>query len=173
VDKTRLRNRHPMNKRSYIDFKVRLADHLLADHGDRVAYRNSIEARYPFLDIRLVEFARRLPTRLKLNGLIEKYLVKKVEERYIPREIASREKFHFVAPGSTALLARNIDWIEDILSPETIKKQGYFDPETVRDMKKMYQRKGFKLNLPFDTDLLIIIITFGIFLREFNMPNLN
>lgn len=173
VDKSKLFNRHPIHKRSYIDFKLRLADHLLADHGDRVAYRNSIEARYPFLDIRVIEFAKTLPPRLKLNGLVEKYIVRKVAERYIPAEIAGREKFHFVAPGSPALLARKIDWVEDLLSEETLRRQGYFDPETVRNIKRMYQRPGFKLNLPFDTDLMIIIITFGIFLREFNMPNLN
>lgn len=173
VDKTKLFNRHPIHKRSYIDFKLRLADHLLADHGDRVSYRNSIEARYPFLDIRLIEFAKTLPPRLKLNGLIEKYIVRKVAERYIPPEIASREKFHFVAPGSPALLAQKIDWVEDLLSDETIRRQGYFDPDTVRSIKRMYQRKGFKLNLPFDTDLMIIILTFGIFLQEFDMPNLN
>lgn len=173
VDKTKLFNRHPIHKRSYIDFKLRLADHLLADHGDRVSYRNSIEARYPFLDIRLIEFAKTLPPRLKLNGLIEKYIVRKVAERYVPPEIASREKFHFVAPGSPALLAQKIDWVEDLLSDETIRRQGYFDPETVRSIKRMYQRKGFKLNLPFDTDLMIIILTFGIFLQEFDMPNLN
>lgn len=173
VDKSKLFNRHPIHKRSYIDFKLRLADHLLADHGDRVAYRNSIEARYPFLDIRVIEFAKTLPPRLKLNGLVEKYIVRKVAERYIPAEIAGREKFHFVAPGSPALLARKIDWVEDLLSEETLRRQGYFDPETVRNIKRMYQRPGFKLNLPFDTDLMIIIITFGIFLQEFKMPNLN
>lgn len=173
VDKNKLFSRHPIHKRSYIDFKLRLADHLLADHGDRVAYRNSIEARYPFLDIRVIEFAKTLPPRLKLNGLIEKYIVRKVAERYIPQEIADREKFHFVAPGSPALLARKIDWVEDLLSEETVRRQGYFDPETVRNIKRMYQRPGFKLNLPFDTDLMIIIITFGIFLQEFKMPNLN
>lgn len=65
VNKTKLTGRHPIHKRSYIDFKLRLSDHLLADHGDRVAYRNSIEARYPFLDVRLIEFAKTIPTRLK------------------------------------------------------------------------------------------------------------
>jgi len=171
VDKTKLNGRHPIHKRSYIDFKLRLSDHLLADHGDRVAYRNSIEARYPFLDIRLVEFARTIPPRLKLNGLIEKYIVKKVAEKYIPARIASREKFHFVAPGSPSLLRQNIEWVEDLLSYDTIRRQGYFDPDTVESIKKMYRQDGFKLNLPFDTDLLIIILTFGIFLEQFQMPD--
>lgn len=171
VDKRKIARRNPIHKRSYIDFKLRLSDHLLADHGDRVAYRNSIEARYPFLDVRVIEFAKTIPPRLKLNGLIEKYIVKKVAQKYIPDTIANREKFHFVAPGSPSLLSQNIEWVEDILSYDTIRRQGYFDPDTVESIKKMYRREGFKLNLPFDTDLLIIILTFGMFLDLFDMPN--
>lgn len=172
VDRSKLYGRHPIHKRSYIDFKLRLSDHLLADHGDRVAYRNSIEARYPFLDINVIEFARTVPPNLKLNGLVEKYLIKQVAKRYIPDEISHREKFHFVAPGSPSLLARQVEWVEDMLSHETIRKQGYFDPETVESIKRMYRRQGFSLNLPFDTDLLIILLTFGLFLEAFDMPNM-
>jgi asparagine synthase (glutamine-hydrolysing) len=171
IDKRKIHRRNPIHKRSYIDFKLRLSDHLLADHGDRVAYRNSIEARYPFLDVRVIEFAKSIPPRLKLNGLVEKYILKKVAQKYIPDVIVNREKFHFVAPGSPSLLAQKIEWIEDMLSYDTIKRQGYFDPDTVESIKNMYRKKGFKLNLPFDTDLLIIILTFGMFLDLFDMPN--
>ena len=173
VDKTKLKNRHPINKRSYIDFKLRMSDHLLADHGDRVAYGNSVEIRYPFLDPKILDFTTSIPIKLKLNGMIEKFIVKKVAEKYIPSSIANREKFHFVAPGSPSILSENIEWIEDILSYETISQQGYFNPETVENIKNMYRKKGFRLNLPFDTDWLIIILTFGIFLEEFEMPSFN
>lgn len=171
VNKARLAGRHPIHQRSYIDFKLRLSDHLVADHGDRVSYANSIEARYPFLDIRVIEFARRLPPRLKLNGLIEKYIVKEAARRYLPASICDREKFAFVAPGSPALLAQNIGWVNDMLSPATIRRQGYFNPATIERLKKIYSRPGFKLNLPFDSDLLMIVLTFGIFLEVFDMPN--
>ncbi|MBV6325609.1 asparagine synthase (glutamine-hydrolyzing) [Duganella violaceipulchra] len=171
LQRAKMKGRHPIHQRSYVDFKLRLSDHLLADHGDRVSYANSIEARYPFLDIRMVEFAARLPPRLKLNGLVEKYIVKEVARRYLPASIFQREKFHFVAPGSPALLAQNIDWVNELLSPEVIAKQGYFNPETVERLRKVYARPGFKLNLPFDSDLLMTVLTFGIFLQTFGMPD--
>lgn len=171
VNKAKLAGRHPIHQRSYVDFKLRLSDHLVADHGDRVSYANSIEARYPFLDVRVIEFARQLPPRLKLNGLIEKYIVKQAARRYLPASICDREKFAFVAPGSPALLAQNIDWINDLLSPETIRRQGYFNPTMIEKLKKIYSRPGFKLNLPFDSDLLMIVLTFGIFLEVFEMPD--
>jgi len=171
VDKSKLNHRHSIHKRSYLDFKLRLADHLLADHGDRLAYANSIEARYPFLDINLLEFAKEIPPNLKLNGLTEKYILKKIAGKYLPEQIINREKFGFVAPGSTYLIGRSIDWINDTLSYDTIKRQGYFDPDTVERLKKIYMSDNFSLQLPFENDLLMIVLSFGVFLELFDMPD--
>jgi asparagine synthase (glutamine-hydrolysing) len=171
VNKDRLNNKHILHKRSYVDYKLRLVDHLVSDHGDRMALANSVEVRYPFLDKTIAEFAARVPPDLKLNDFDEKYIVKKVAHGLLPKEIINREKFGFVAPGSPYILKRNIEFINDLLSYETIKRQGYFDPNQVEKLKKDYMAEGFDLNIPFDSDLLIILITFGIFLEKFNMPS--
>ena len=173
INKDRLRGRHPLHKRSYLDFKLRLGHHLIADHGDRMTMANSIEARYPFLDIDLVEFCTQIPPDLKLHGFTEKYILKKAAGDLIPRQIVEREKFGFVAPGSPALLQQKIDWVYDILSYERIKRQGYFNPDTVEYLKKQYAQKDFKLTLTLDDDLLIVVLTFGLFLELFNLPDLN
>jgi asparagine synthase (glutamine-hydrolysing) len=69
INKDRIRGRHRVHQRSYLDFKLRMSDHLLMDHGDAMALANSVEARYPFLDIGLIEYAaRHIPVNLKLNG---------------------------------------------------------------------------------------------------------
>lgn len=171
VDKSKLEDRHHLHIRSYLDFKLRMADHLISDHGDRMAYANSIEARYPFLDVNLVDFAKTIPPRLKLNGLIEKYILKQVAKSYIPHDIVKREKFGFVAPGSAALLKKDISWVNRILSYETIKRQGYFNPDTIERLKESYCQEGFKLNLPFESDLLMIVLTFGVFIEQFDIPD--
>ena len=173
INKDRLRGRHVLHKRSYLDFKLRLGHHLIADHGDRMTMANSIEARYPFLDYDLVEFCQEIPPDLKLNGLTEKYILKKAADNLIPRQIVEREKFGFVAPGSPALLQQKIDWVYDLLSYERIKRQGYFNPDTVEFLKTKYSRKDFKLNLTLEDDLLIVVITFGLFLELFQLPDLN
>ena len=173
INKDRLRGRHALHKRSYLDFKLRLGHHLIADHGDRMTMANSIEARYPFLDIDLVEFCTHIPPDLKLNGFTEKYVLKKAAGNLIPREIVEREKFGFVAPGSPVLLRQKIDWVHDLLSYERIKRQGYFNPDTVEFLKKQYSQKDFKLQLTLDDDLLIIVLTFGLFLELFDLPDLN
>jgi asparagine synthase (glutamine-hydrolysing) len=172
INKDYLKGRNNFHKRSYLDLKLRLSDHLIADHCDRVTYANSVEGRYPFLDIELLNFIRIIPPDLKLNGLVEKYILKQVAKRYVPEKIYDRQKFSFVAPASPQLLRNNVEWVNDMLSYEQIKKQGYFNPDVVERLKKMYKAEGFKLNLPFENDLLIVILTFNIFLDVFNMPDL-
>ena len=58
----------------------------------------SLEARVPYLDHKLVEFAARLPANMKLHGRDTKYLLKKVAERYLPHDIVYRGKQGFVMP---------------------------------------------------------------------------
>jgi asparagine synthase (glutamine-hydrolysing) len=173
INQEKLQDRDFIHQRSYLDFKLRLSDHLVADHGDRMALANSVEARYPFLDINLVEFTKEIPPFLKLNKFQEKYILKQTARDFLPAQIIDREKFAFHAPGSPYLLKQNIEYINDILSSDLLKKQGYFNPATIENIKKQYLQDGFRLNLPFDIDLLIIPLTFGIFLQEFEMPELN
>ncbi len=173
VKKERLKNRHIIHKRSYLDYKLRMTDHLISDHGDRMAMANSVEARYPFLDKNLVEYAATLSPDLKLKDFDEKYILKKMSRGLIPDEIVKREKFGFVAPGSPYLMKRNIEYINDLISHDRIKRQGYFNADKVEALKNQYIQDGFRINVPFDSDLMIIVITFGIFLEAFNMPDLS
>ena len=167
INREKLQGRDLLHKRSYIDYKLRLVDHLISDHGDRMAMANSVEVRYPFLDKDLVEFSTRVPSDLKLNEFTEKYILRKMGEKSVPKEILDREKFGWVAPGSPYLLQNNIEYINDILSYETIKRQGYFNADYIEKLKRQYSKPGFSINAPFETDLLIIVITFGIFLEQF------
>ncbi|MEZ5671989.1 MAG: asparagine synthase-related protein [Thiotrichaceae bacterium] len=172
VDKSKLQGRHALHKRSYLDFKFRLSDHLLADHGDRVAYANSVEARYPFLDVNVIAAAQKLPPNLLLNGMLEKYILKKLSARYLPEPVIKREKFSFVAPGSPYLLQQNVPWINDLLSYQRIKQDGYFNPDTVERLKKIYSAPGFTLSQTFDDDLLMLVLAFNIFLDTFALPRI-
>lgn len=170
VKKERIMNRDVFHQRSYVDFKLRMSDHLLSDHGDRMAFANSIEARYPFLDKNLIEFATSIPIGLKLKNFTEKYILKKIAEKYVPADIIKRPKFAFTAPGSPEILKQNVEYVNDILSYERIKRQGYFDPDVVEKLKQQYMQPGFRLNVPYDDDMLIIVLTFGIWMETFQMP---
>ena len=62
-----------------------LTNYLLSSQGDRMAMANAVEGRYPFLDYRVVEYAARIPPRFKLNGLTEKFILKKLPGTTSPR----------------------------------------------------------------------------------------
>ncbi|MFN2416200.1 MAG: asparagine synthase (glutamine-hydrolyzing) [Pyrinomonadaceae bacterium] len=173
VNKERLRNRHPIHQRSYLDFKLRLEDHLLIEHGERMAMANSVEARHPFLDINLVELAMTVPPELKLNGLTEKYILREAARDLIPRQIIEKEKFGFRAPAGAYLMQQNSELIQDTLSSERIRRQDYFNPAAVERIKALYSQPGFKLNPHTEVDLLMVVLTFGLFLEQFRMPNFN
>lgn len=171
VDTGKLQGRHPIHKRSYLDFKLRMSDHLLADHGDRVAYANSVEARYPFLDINVIACARTIPPLFLVNNMQEKYILKQLARRYVPDAVINRPKFSFVAPGSPNLLRQNNEWLEDLLSYERIKRQGYFNPDVIERLKKTYRVDGFTINQTFDDDWLLMVLTFNIWLEIFGLPD--
>jgi asparagine synthase (glutamine-hydrolysing) len=173
VNKERLQGRHPLHQRAYLDFKLRLSEHLLSEHGDRMVMANSVEGRYPFLDLRIIDFARRLPPELKVKDYIEKYIVKQLARGLVPEPVVQREKFGFRAPGSPYLLQQKIPWVQDLLSAERIRRQGYFNAETVEHLKTRYSRPGFSLHPHLDTDLLMVVLTFNLFCDLFDVPDLH
>jgi asparagine synthase (glutamine-hydrolysing) len=171
VDLSRLDGRNVFHKRSYVDFKLRMADHLLADHGDRVALANGVEARYPFLDTGVIACAGRIPPQLMLEGGTEKALLKSLARRYLPDCIVDRKKFSFVAPATPTLLRLELPWVDDLLSAERIRRQGYFDVETVERLKTQYRRPSFAVSQTFEDDLLMVVLTFGLFVDIFDLPS--
>src|SRR5262249_12872013 len=97
----RLRRWHPLNQSLYLGLRVHLPGLLLSLGGDRVAMHSSVETRYPFLDEEVVAFLARLHPRWKLWGLRDKYLLRRLAERWLPRTIAWQPKTMFRAPFDT------------------------------------------------------------------------
>lgn len=169
IDTETIRNRHPLHKRAYIDFKLRLSDHLLADHGDRMAFARGVEARYPFLDPEMIEIARTIPPDLLIRDGAEKYPLRSHAKGRIPQTILARQKFAFVAPGSPFLIRQKIPWIMDLLSGERIRKQGVFDAAAVNHLvRRCLEDPNYSVNTTFETDFLMIVLTFQILSQSFD-----
>lgn len=133
LDTERMARWHPLNQSLYVGYKVFLAGLLLNHKGDRVAMANSVEARYPFLDEKLISLMARLHPRWKLRGMqMDKYLLRKVSARWLPHEIALRPKAMFRAPFADSFVANETTYVAQLLSEESLRKTGYFDPKAVR-----------------------------------------
>lgn len=121
----------PLTQMLYIDTRASLPDDLLMV-GDKMAMANSLEARVPFLDYRLVEFIEQLPPAMKLRGLTGKYLHKKAVEKWLPREMVWRPKKGFANPVEHWFRDRMRPFVEDcLLSPDSAAAiffdQGYIE----------------------------------------------
>ena len=123
------------------------------------------------LDRELIDYTTRIPPQLLVKNAQEKYILRQVAQSYLPAAILQREKFGFVAPGSPYLIRQKIDWVNDALSYETNRRQGYFNPDTIERLKKRFSREGENVNTTFETDFLMIVLTFGILLETFNLPD--
>ena len=99
---------------------------------DRCSMLHSLEVRAPFLDKDVAEFAARLPVDRKLHGFKRKWLLKRAFAGLLPREILHRNKRGFQIPVAEWLRGRMRPLMEDLLSPDSLKAQGIFNPATVR-----------------------------------------
>ena len=124
----------PLGRDQYVEAKSLLAGYLLSAQGDRVAMAHSIEARYPYLDHRVIEFASRLPPSFKIRGLNEKYVLKRALAPLLPPAIVQRTKQPYRAPDSQSFFSNGkpLEYVGELLSPSNIRAEGIFDPAAVQ-----------------------------------------
>ncbi len=146
-DPQRLQRWHPLNRSLYFGYKVLLAGMLLTHKGDRITMANSVEARYPFLDEKVIALASRLHPRWKLRrGIKDKYLLRKAAERLLPIEVAQRRKSMFRLPLAESFFVSPPPFVRDLMSEESLAKTGYFDVASVkRDYQSFRDPAGRKL----------------------------
>ncbi|WP_337173963.1 asparagine synthase (glutamine-hydrolyzing) [Paludisphaera sp.] len=131
----------PLNQSLYVGYKVMLAGLLMISKGDRIAMNASVEARYPFLDDDVVDFARTLAPEYKLRGFTEKWLLRQVAARILPPKIANRPKTMFRASMSGTFIGpQRPAWVDQLLSPESLARTGYFDPAAVARQRAIQAR---------------------------------
>lgn len=132
-DLERMRGWHTLNQSAYWASRIHLPGHLLSLKGDRPAMRSSVETRYPFLDEDVFAFIARLHPRWRMRGLQDKYILRLVGERYLPREIAWRRKVMFRAPLDSFFASEGLPrFVDQLLSEEALARTGWFRSERVQ-----------------------------------------
>jgi asparagine synthase (glutamine-hydrolysing) len=157
----RCENAAPLNRLLYVDLKTFLPC-LNLDYTDKTSMAATLEVRVPFLNVELVELAARMPPRLKLRGLKRKYILKRAAERLLPREVVWRRKAGFGAPLRSWLRGALRPLVDELLSEETVRRRGLFNPVEVRRVVEanLSGREDFNLQV-------FQLLTLELWQREF------
>jgi asparagine synthase (glutamine-hydrolysing) len=155
----------------FVETKLLLGNYLLSSQGDRMAMANSVEGRFPFLDHRVVEFAGRIPPKLKMKALNEKNILKKAMRDILPPKIVQRKKQPYMAPDILSFFGdKEPEYLEYYLSDSMLKEAGIFKPGAVSQLVakcRKKNRQGFRENMAF-IGILSTQIIYDRFVKNFD-----
>jgi asparagine synthase (glutamine-hydrolysing) len=143
-----------LQKILYLELKTFLVDHNL-NYTDKLSMAVGVEARVPYLDKDLVDFAQRIPPSLKYKNGQTKYILKKLAERYLPKEIIYRPKTGFGAPIRKWVVDDMYDMIKERLSKENIEKHNIFDYDKVWEL--IYRNKSGEIDASYNIWAILAI----------------
>jgi len=125
----------PLGQAQYLEMATFLHGYLLHSQGDRMLMANSVEGRFPYLDVNVAEFAARLPERLRLRMLREKYLLRRAVRPLLPADVADRPKLPYRAPILRAFFGEGApEYVSELLESDRVAASGLFAPGPVRKL---------------------------------------
>jgi asparagine synthase (glutamine-hydrolysing) len=153
-----MRKWHPFNRAFVWSSRIHLAGHLLSLKGDRVAMHSSVETRYPFLDEQVFDFLARIHPRWKMRGLREKYILRMLGERYLPKEVAWRPKGMFRAPLDSFFDHQVPPFVDQLLSEESLRKTGWFNIESVQYWRRQVRERRLSVRQRASVELGLVAV---------------
>ncbi len=122
----------PLSQAQHLEIITFLTGFLLHSQGDRMLAANSVEGRFPFLDVHVAELAASLPERLRMNGIQEKYLLRRALKGVVPDDINKRPKRPYRAPILRAFFGPGApEYVTELLAPERVAQSGLFNAAAV------------------------------------------
>lgn len=158
---------------SYLWSKICLGNYILVGLGDKMEMASTIEGRVPFLDKRVYEAAKNMPTEFKMNKeSIEKFILKETFKKDITPKIYQKQKHPFVAPPLLGWSGNNeqdtvIVRLMDILNSQSMQNHKFFDAKKMKQMIERLVKSGDReLQAKYDP-IIMLILTLHYFEKNF------
>jgi asparagine synthase (glutamine-hydrolysing) len=127
----------PLAQAQYLEINTFLSPYLLSSQGDRMAMAHSVEGRYPFLDVRVMEFCNQLPDEYKMPGLSEKWLLRQIGRKIVPDAIWTRRKRPYRAPIHRCFYSpQPLDYVADLLSADALNRSECFNSDAAMRLSR-------------------------------------
>ena len=158
----------PLGRAAYLEMTTLVSSYLLSSQGDRMAMAHGVEARVPYLDHRLFEFAAALPARSKLRGLREKDILRRWGDStgLVSPAVTRRRKQPYRAPDVPAFFdGQAPEYVEALLDPASLQRTGIFNPQAVAGLVRRCRAgraAGFR-----ESQTLVAILSTELWYREF------
>ena len=128
----------PLNRLGYVDSASFLCCNCL-EYADRMSMANSLEVRAPFTDYRLLEFALRVPQKMKVRRTTTKWITRQALRDLLPREVLEKKKMGFNPPLPQWINGELKPVIGQFLSPKAVESRGIFRPEAVQKLLRDHE----------------------------------
>ncbi|HEV8347122.1 MAG TPA: asparagine synthase (glutamine-hydrolyzing) [Vicinamibacterales bacterium] len=150
----------------YLEMALLLPGYILSSQGDRAAMAHAVEGRFPFLDPDVVELAAALPATLKMKGLDEKHLLRRLARDLVPEPLWRRSKQPYRAPdGASFFDDGRPDYVDELLSPARITRDGIFTSSAVDLLvRKFRERQPVGAT---DNMALVAVLSTGLLVDQF------
>jgi asparagine synthase (glutamine-hydrolysing) len=127
-----------LGQAQFLEVTTLLSSYLISSQGDRMLMAHSVEGRFPFLDVEVMEFCNALPAQYKLIGLNEKNILKRLAKGKIPQEIIDRKKQPYRAPDAICFAVKDAPaYVAEMFSENALSRAGIFD---VRSAIGLYEK---------------------------------
>jgi asparagine synthase (glutamine-hydrolysing) len=155
-----LTGRSPVHIAMYLFSKTGLPRYILTVLGDRMEMAHSVEGRLPFLDHEVVELLTRMPVRLKIRGMTEKYALREAVRPELTETVYRRQKHPFLSPPAALHPDDKLyAMVNDTLRGPVMRSQPFFDQARVVGMlDRMHAMSGAE-RVVVDTMLMALLST--------------
>ncbi len=150
----RVKNLDPITQMQAIDYKTYLCSDILTK-VDRATMAAGLEGREPFLDQNIIEYTAKLPLKFKYQNGYNKYILRKVLDKYLPKELFEKPKRGFVVPMNVWFRDKLKPLLKEYLNPKKIKQEEIFNSNLIEK-----ELNDFFSNKSVDITRLWLVLTF-------------